>query len=181
MCQTAYWSTITHTQVRARNSAQPSARSARKRPSASPRSCSGGRMASSAAALTTNVPASVARAAPGPATAITAPPRAGPSTEPPECAIARSAFARWRSGGLTVCGTRPVEAGLKNAAPTPCSETMATKSPSGGSPEITATASTPVQAARRASAASMTRRRESRSDHTPPTSMNATRATMLEA
>ena len=126
MCQTAYWSTMTHTHVRARNSDQPSASSATNPALSAPRSCSGGCIASRANALTTNVPASVARAAPGPANAITAPPTAGPSTPPDEWAIPSRAFARWSWGALTVCGTRPVDAGSKNAAPTPWTATIAT-------------------------------------------------------
>src|SRR5919197_253186 len=124
-CQTAYCSAITHTHVRPRNSDQPWASSARNPAAEPPRSSSTGRIGASVAALTANVAASTASAVPGPEAAITAPASAGPITEPPDRARPRSAFARWRSGVVTVWGTSPVVAGSKKAAPTPWTATMA--------------------------------------------------------
>ena len=77
------------------------------------------RMRVSRSAAPTKEAASIASAIPGlPATTIT-PPTAGPTTKIRFRIIPRSAFASWSRSSLTVCGTRPVSAGITNASAAP--------------------------------------------------------------
>ena len=70
-------------------------------------------------AAPTKEAASIASAIPGlPATTIT-PPMAGPTTKMRFRIMPRSAFASWSCSWLTVCGTRPVSAGITNQSAAP--------------------------------------------------------------
>ena len=117
------------------------------------------------AALAANVAASIAKTQPAPTTATITPDNAGPAIQLALRFSASSAFAFWSRARLTVCGTRPVDAGPKNdsAAADDRREQRRTATSSARS-EITSTASIRQRdAARTRSHESITSRRSSRS------------------
>jgi hypothetical protein len=85
-----------------------------------------------------------------------------------------SARASWISGSGTVCGTRPVYAGWKNACAAPKHASIATSAQIGTAPPRISAARIACSAARVRSAAIMIFCRGSRSAHTPPNSNSAT-------
>ena len=130
----------------------------------------------------TNVPASIRNAVPGPHAAISHPPIAGPSMR---AAAGRtnwsSEFAWFRSRLGTSCGTIASNAGPKKAVPAP--NTAATimtcqiwRVPSGA---IDSRPSAIKLSARSASAAIITRRRSNRSLTTPPNSRKTICGTVI--
>src|SRR5262249_4359892 len=109
---------LAHTQVRERTSYQPSLRSP-SRLARGTSSAHGSRSSASEALETANVAESIANAQPGPAPATIAPAIAGPAAQLTLRDRLMSAFACCSRAAETVCGTRPVEAGEKNASPAP--------------------------------------------------------------
>jgi hypothetical protein len=83
------------------------------------------------------------------------------------------AFACWRRPSLIVCGTSPVDAGPKNAVAAPKIDAVTTNIQGSITPVRSATAVKASTAARIASQVSITNRRGSRSDQTPPTTMKS--------
>jgi hypothetical protein len=85
-----------------------------------PCSATRGRRRTRQATLTANDPASKSIAAPAPMPPTSAPPRAGPAMLAIEKLSPRTALAgcSW-PGCETVCGSRPVNAGWKNASALP--------------------------------------------------------------
>ena len=104
--------------------------------------------------------------------------RRGParrSSSPPASARA----VRWPTAGSaaqTVSGTSAVEAGMKIASPAPKTMPATASCQMRASPESTSTADTDPAASRSRSAVSTSRRRETRSAHTPATSRKADQA-----
>ena len=112
------WTTIDQSHVRERNSPQPS-RSSWTKLDAAWRAAAGTRIRTTNAALTRNVAASKASAQPAPTPATTSPASPAPTIEVVLLASRSSAFACWRRAALTTLGTRPLEAGKKNAFAVP--------------------------------------------------------------
>ena len=108
-------------QRRARTSAMPPLSSAQKcgRVLGGCGSRGGSRSRARNTALTTNVAASTAIAAPGLRTTISAPATAGPRTWPAFWARPTSEFACWSSSAGTSAGVRPPAAGRKKASNAP--------------------------------------------------------------
>src|SRR3954447_6467128 len=132
-------------------------------------------------ALTTKLAESIANSQPVPTVATSAPETAGPKTLSRFRESEISAFAPWRFCGLTVCGTSPSAAGLKNADAAPKTAAVTKKS---GSVMLCVRSIAAVNAsttARTPSHASMTVRRGRRSATTPPASVKATRASVKAA
>jgi len=162
----------TNSQVRDRNSTQPSAMSASRlrrpgRPVRAVPAAAGMRSRPRARTLAANDAASAATTTAGPARATRIPPRAGPAILAAELASPYSAFAlpSWSGGETsTVSASR---AGEKNASPVPSSQASRTNSQSGGRPANSAAARLACAAQRSTSAESMTRRRPSRSPTAP--------------
>ena len=108
-------------QRRERTSARPPFSSARKF-GTWPTGCgsrAGSRSLARNRALTTNVAASIAIAAPGLSATISTPASAGPSTPPTFCASPISEFACCSSAAGTSAGIRPPAAGRKNDSNAP--------------------------------------------------------------
>ena len=164
----------THAHWRDRSSRQPIASSARSgwRSARSPRER--GRTRASSSALITNVSASTANAQPAPRPSTSAVASAGPRSSLAFCTTDTAALACWRSSSGTVCGIRPVAAGLKNASAVPNPASMTTIAQIGTSPRKISSASRPCSSARTTSVATITRWRSRRSAHTPPISTNST-------
>ena len=133
-----------------------------------------GRTRASSSALTTKVSASTANAQPAPRPSTSAVASAGPTSSLALCTTDVAAFACCSSSSGTVCGIRPVAAGLKNASAVPNAASMTTIAQIGTSPRKISSASSPCNAARIRSVATITRWRSSRSAHTPPISTNST-------
>ena len=77
------------------------------------------RMRARHSALNANVAASTAIASPEPAATTSTPAIAGPATLAMLRVRASSALASCRRAGLTVCGMRPISAGMNTAAAVP--------------------------------------------------------------
>ena len=99
----------------------------------------------------------------------------GPKTLSVLREVESSAFADCRPPRLTVCCTRPSEAGRKNADAAPNSTIARMKSGSVMSPARSSTAVPACTTPRTRSQVSITPRRGRRSATTPPTSVNETR------
>jgi hypothetical protein len=124
--------------------------------------------------LTANEAASTANTSPGPKMATSTPAAAGPPTEQKLAAELISVLPCWSWFAGMSSGSRPVEAGPKNAWAAPSTAAPAPSSHTVACPVNSSTASTAWTAARKASEESMTNCRGSRSAHTPPTRRNAT-------
>ncbi len=204
---TAASQTTTHSQVRERNSCQPSRRSSRKLPAPAPSPSAAGGPAPSVRpavrplsavdsepssakvagtsprnphrnqALTRYDRLSTAIAQPEPMKATRTPPMAAPSVTPRLSVSPRSALACCRRSALTVCGTRPVCAGRKNASAVPRTNCRTTSSQMVALWVSSSQAMTAWQAKRTTSETSITHWRGRRSAHTPPISRKATSGT----
>ncbi len=128
----------------------------------------------SSTALAVNVAASRSSAQPGPAVSARAVAIPGPSSMDPRWAIAMRALARGRCSATTVAGTRPVVAGRKNAEPAPETAASAARWTMSTVPVISSRPMAAWASPRTTSAPIITRRRGSRSAHTPPGSISAT-------
>ena len=169
--------TITQTQVRAR---QPSRRS-RRNDCGGSGTCTGSRSSERKKALTPKLAASTAIAQPGPTPATSAPPIAGPTIPADAIEMPRSAFACCSRSALTVSGVNPVEAGLKKADAEPATAWRTAICQMRAECVRSSTATAPWLPRRTRSAVSMTARRGSRSAKTPPTSRNATSGAVFAA
>jgi hypothetical protein len=162
----------THTHVRERNSAQPSPmspsrlRRARRAAPGVP-AAAGMRSSASASTLAANDAASAATTVAGPATATRMPPRAGPPILAAEPASPYSAFALASWSGGEISTVSALRAGEKNASPVPSSQASRMNTQSAGRPANSAAARQACAPQRSTSAASITRRRPSRSATTP--------------
>jgi hypothetical protein len=162
----------THTHVRERNSPQPSPMSPsrlrcarRAAPGAS--AAAGMRSRPSASTLAANEAASAATTVAGPATATRMPPSAGPAILAAELASPYSAFALASWSGGEISTVSAFRAGEKNASPVPSSQASRMNTQSAGRPVNSTAASEACAAQRSTSAASITRRRPSRSATAP--------------
>jgi hypothetical protein len=163
---------VTHSQVRVRNSAQPSAmspsrpRRARRAAPVVPAAL-GMRSRPRASALAANDAASAATTVAGPAKATRIPPSAGPAILAAEPASPYSAFAlpSWSGGEISTVSA--LSAGEKKPSPVPSSQASRMNSQSGGRPANSAPARLACEAQRSTSAESITRRRPSRSATAP--------------
>jgi hypothetical protein len=180
---------VAHSQARDRKSAQPSARSARRLGRAAglvlapsvPGVASGSRSRPSASTLTAYDAASAATTTAGPARATRIPPSAGPAMLVAEPASPYRAFAlpSWSRGAISVVSAS--RAGEKNAVPVPPSQASMTNSHSVGRPKASAVASAAWAPQRSMSAASITRRRPSRSATAPASGSSTTCETTVAA
>ena len=163
-----------HTHARERNSVQP-ARSSTSIVSAGPVSPRGrGRIRMRNAADTTKVAASSANAQPAPTPSTSAVASAGPANSATVCTTDVAALASCSIGSGTVCGTRPVNAGRKNASAAPNTASITTMCQISTAPVKINAASSACIVARIRSVATITRWRGSRSAHTPPSSRQPT-------
>jgi hypothetical protein len=171
----------THTHWRERTSCQPTRRSASSAPGGTRSPRERGRTRVSKAAESTNASASIVNAQPAPSPSTSAVAIAGPTSSAMFHTIVLAALACWNSSSGTVCGTRPVKAGLKNACAVPNPASITTIAQIGAGPRKISTASSPCSTARTRSVTTITRWRSSRSAHTPPISTNSTSGSALAA
>src|SRR4051812_13879340 len=161
--------TVSH--GRERTSRQPMRSRARK-PSPSsgsaPRGANPGRIAIRHAALTANVSASSAMTSPGAPIARTTPASTGPAMFATLRVKPIKALASCSRSGATVCGMRPIRAGMKIAAQAPHTADSATSIQTSALPVSRRVASTAWQIVRMTSAAIIVRLGPTRSDSTPP-------------
>ena len=162
------------THERDTTSCQPSASSdtkARRRAG----STAGMRIATRKAALTRKLAPSMAKAQPAPMVATIRPDSSGPKMWVALCEMLISALASCSRFAPTICGIRPIEAGMKNAAALPITTAKAISCQISALPVISRVAITACAPARTRSQATITCCRGRRSDQTPPANVNRTR------
>ncbi len=126
------------------------------------------------AAETRKVSASSVNAQPAPRPSTSAVASAGPANSAMVSSVPVAARAGWISSSGTVCGTSPVSAGLKNASAVPNSASITTMCQISTAPVKIRAASSACSTKRTRSVEIITRVRDSRSAHTPPSSRKPT-------